>query len=108
MNTAVRRIFLSSFTFWIALVVVGSYFLFPLREKLRFGIDLVGGTYITLDVQTDEAVQTELGESLQRILAKLKKEKIETPASASVQKLDIELVFATPEGASAAADSIRS
>ncbi len=108
MNTAVRRIFFSGFTFWIVLAIVGSFFIFPLREKLRFGIDLVGGTYITLDVQTDEAVQSELGESLQRILAKLKKEKIETPASASVQGLAIELVFASAEGVNAAAESIRS
>ena len=30
----------------------------PLRKKLRFGIDLVGGTYITLEVQTDKAVES--------------------------------------------------
>ncbi len=108
MNIALRRIFLSGFTPWIVLLVVGSYFLIPLRQKLRFGIDLVGGTYIRLDVRTDEAVNSELAEMLQRMLAKLKKEKIEAPTSASVEKLAIELVFATPAGVNAAMESIRS
>jgi preprotein translocase subunit SecD len=56
---------------WILLAVIGVYFLYPLRTSLRFGIDLVGGTYITLEVQTDKAVEAELLEQLKKISEKL-------------------------------------
>ena len=60
--------------FWGVVIVLSIYIIWPLRQKLRFGIDLVGGTYITLEVQTDKAVESELIEVMQRAETKLKKE----------------------------------
>ncbi len=51
-----RNIVFSSFTFWALVALIGLYAIWPMRQKIKFGIDLVGGTYITLEVQTDKAV----------------------------------------------------
>ena len=37
-----------NFLFWIALAAVGSYVIWPMKDRPRRGIDLVGGFYITL------------------------------------------------------------
>lgn len=75
MNSTVRRLASSELMIWLLLGIIGMYFLYPLRKSLRFGIDLVGGTYLTLEVQTDKAIEAELLNKLQTITAKLKKER---------------------------------
>ena len=55
MKLTARRIASSELMIWLLLCVIGMYFLYPLRKTLRFGIDLVGGTYLTLEVKTDKA-----------------------------------------------------
>ena len=60
MNISVRRIFFSGFGFWLAVAAIALYMLLPLRKNLKYGIDLVGGTYITLEVQTEKAVEDAL------------------------------------------------
>ena len=52
---------------WGALTVYGAYFMYNVinppkgdRGYLNFGIDLVGGTYLTLDVKVGEAVKNDL------------------------------------------------
>jgi len=72
MSFAVRRFAFSWFSFWIVLALVGTYFLLPLRKNIRLGIDLVGGTYITLQVQTEKAVEAELLAKMQVLTNKLK------------------------------------
>ena len=63
MSKATHNIFLSSFTLWILGAIVCLYYLSPLVmpnsqvRPLKFGIDLVGGTYISLIVDTDKAVE---------------------------------------------------
>jgi len=74
-----------SFGFWVLLAAACLFFLYPIREKLRFGIDLVGGTYITLEVQTDKAVEAELAEKMQGLTAKLKKANKVLPTSKEVK-----------------------
>ena len=56
MNLSLRRMALSGLSVWIIVLALSLFFLTPLSKKLRRGIDLVGGTYITLEVQTDKAV----------------------------------------------------
>ena len=72
MNTSARHGLFSWFTFWIALAILFCYMLWPLRKTLRYGIDLVGGSYITLEVQTQKAIETELLSKLQSISNRLK------------------------------------
>lgn len=107
MSTDVRKVVFSGFAFWVALAAIGLYLIMPLRQKLRFGIDLVGGTYITLEVQTDKAVDSELIEYMQRIKTKLKKLKLEAPTSAVVEQKAITFTFASPAAVNAASDQIR-
>jgi len=106
MNTLARRFISSSFFFWLVLAGIALYFIIPLRQKLRFGIDLVGGSYITLEVQTDKALEAELGEKLQRLPERLKKANIKI-ASKELAKSEMILKFETAEAAQNAATIIR-
>ena len=58
----------SLFFVWIAVAAIGLYYVWPLTERPRRGIDLVGGFYITLKVDTDEAVKSELLHTAQSLL----------------------------------------
>lgn len=108
MNLSLQRGLFSWFTFWIVLALFCGYLLWPLRQALRFGIDLVGGTYITLEVQTEKAVESDLLVRLQRIDAKLKESGKELPITKAVEKEAIILTFATPNAAQAASSLIHS
>ena len=57
MNSSARGLFFSGFSFWMLVAALGIYLLFPLKDSLRLGIDLAGGTYITLEVQTEKALE---------------------------------------------------
>jgi preprotein translocase subunit SecD len=72
MNSFSQRFTASGLIFWLILAAVSVYFLYPIRQKIKFGIDLVGGTYITLRVQTDKAIEHELREKLQDLDNSLK------------------------------------
>lgn len=68
-----RRVISSSFMVWLVLAGVGLYYVLPLKKHLRFGIDLVGGTYITLEVQAHKAIEDRLKDRVQAVLTGLKK-----------------------------------
>ena len=51
-----RKVLMSWATFWIVVSGLIVWWLWPLRENLKFGMDLVGGTFLTLEVQTEKAV----------------------------------------------------
>ena len=107
MNVAVKRNIFSWFTAWIVLALVCGYFLWPLRQTLRFGIDLVGGMYITLEVQTDKAVETELLSKMQTVVNKLQEASKELPHTKAVEKDTIVLTFATANAVQAAAQLLQ-
>jgi len=73
MNSVARRIFGSELMIWLVLCGIGLYILYPLRQSLRFGIDLVGGTYLTLEVQADKAIEAALISKMQSIESQLKR-----------------------------------
>lgn len=108
MNASGRSLLISSFTFWIVLVAVGLYCIIPLRQKIKFGIDLVGGTYITLEVQTDKAIEAELAEIMQSIPARLKAANFSVPTSKVIEKDAIVLTFDSASGAQSAANYLQS
>ena len=84
MSAAVKKYLFSGFVFWIILALISGYLLFPLRKKLTFGIDLVGGTYITLDVQVDKAIEYELREQSAILESSLKDADKTLPVSKKV------------------------
>ena len=93
MKLTARRIGSSQLMIWLLLAVVGIYFLYPLRKTLRFGIDLVGGTYLTLEVKTEKAVEAELLTKLHAIDAKFKRERAINLISRTIQDSKIILTF---------------
>ena len=127
MNTMARRFIFSSFFFWLAIGGFALYCIFfhPFEKKLRFGIDLVGGSYITLGVETDKAIEAELSEKMQRLPERLKKAKIKllsrelitnnaffTNKELAAQSKDLPrnemvLTFETPDAARAVAALMR-
>ena len=101
MIIAVRRLLASSLAFWIALACIFLYFLYPPMKRLQFGIDIVGGTYMTLGVQTGEAVAYELQALAQSALADIKRrDKIEpTATKLDKETLTFVMTFANQEQA---------
>ena len=67
--------------FWLGLTAFGAYFLTHLIGKkgekgfINFGIDLVGGTYLTLDVKVEDAVKNDLLSAMRCFYRALKKRK---------------------------------
>jgi protein-export membrane protein SecD len=116
MNISLRRIFFSQLFGWIALAVVGFFYLYTfdgfmpkLRpDRINFGIDLVGGTYITLEVQTQKAIEAELADKLQYLSTALSNEKIASPVSQKIENNTIFLTFDSVDAAQSAASFINS
>lgn len=59
MTISLKRIVFSQLSVWFIITLFGVLFLMDLRKNLNFGIDLVGGTYITLEVKTDLLLEHE-------------------------------------------------
>lgn len=87
MNLTSRNVLATSFFVWILAAFGGLAYLFTVfngkislrPDRLKFGIDLVGGTYITLEVQTDKALEVDLTDKAQLILKKMKQERLNKP-----------------------------
>lgn len=92
----------AGFMFWVVLAALSVYFLYPVRQRLKFGIDLVGGTYITLKVQTHKAVEHELREKVRQITNALKTAKLATPISHDIAGQTVNIAFADANTAMAA------
>jgi preprotein translocase subunit SecD len=103
----VRSVFLSQLGAWLLVAAVAVYFLYPLRNSIRLGMDLAGGTYLTLEVQTEKAIEEELVERLQNIEKKLKSDHKPTPQSKKIVGNSIELTYDTPQTAQDVALALR-
>ena len=99
MNSFSKRFTASGFWFWLILAFISIYFLYPIRQKIKFGIDLVGGTYITLRVQTDKAVEHELREKLQELEVSLKNSEKALPSGHIFKDSKLEINFADKDAA---------
>lgn len=91
-----------SFAFWVALAVVGTYLVWPLKDRPRRGIDLVGGFYITLKVDVDQAVKAELSHRMHGLQEVLQEHDIADPISSKVEGTSIIYGFKTVEQANRA------
>lgn len=115
MNIAMRKFFASTFFGWILLAVIGVWYLFTFQDgrpvlrsdRLKFGIDLVGGTYITLGVQTDKAVEVELFDKMDSMLKKMKEARMKLPTSKTIKNGTIVLTFDSPSEALSAAEFVK-
>lgn len=96
-----------NFLFWIALAALGTYLIWPMKDRPRKGIDLVGGFYITLKVATDEAVKAELMHTMQGLIHDLREHDIADPSSQKVEGNAIILHFKTAEESNQAFQAIR-
>jgi preprotein translocase subunit SecD len=100
---------LFSVILWLAVTAFGGYFLKSLFQPkegekgyINFGIDLVGGTYLTLDVKVDEAVKNDLLASMNSFADQVKKESKIEPGVAKLEGLKGILPFATAAAATEA------
>lgn len=93
MNFVARRALLSPLMFWIAAAAVGLFMVMPLRKTIRFGMDLVGGTYITLEVQVDKAVEAELVSEMQAFESRLKQARKKLPKERRIVNDAIQSTF---------------
>jgi preprotein translocase subunit SecD len=107
MNISTRKIALSGFTFWIVLLAVGLYFIYPFRKNIRLGIDLVGGTYITLGVKVEKAIESELLSRLNGIPVRLENVRKEQPKSKKIEDMAIVLTFDSSSAAHDAASILK-
>lgn len=96
MNISTRNIAFSGFAFWIVFLAIGLYFIHPFRKSIRFGIDLVGGTYITLGVKTAKAIESELLSRINHIPRHLENMRKEAPNSKKIEDLSMVLTFESP------------
>jgi preprotein translocase subunit SecD len=108
MNSTARRLASSELMIWLIVCAIGMYFLYPLRKSLRFGIDLVGGTYLTLEVQTNKAIEAELLNKLQSIDAKFRKERSISLISKTIADQKIVLTFENQQQAQEATRLLKS
>jgi len=107
MATTARRIFVSELMAWIVLAGIGIYFLIPLRQSIRLGMDLAGGTYLTLQVQTEKAVEAELATRMKSVDEKLKRAGKELPTQKSIEGNAVVLAFASVNDAQLAATQLK-
>jgi len=107
MNASLRRWAFSGLSLWIVGLILGLYYLMPLRERLRFGIDLVGGTYITLEVKTEKAVEAELLDRIDWATVRLKNAGKALPTHHDIKDSTLVLTFHSAADAQAAVGSVK-
>ncbi|MCP4200335.1 MAG: protein translocase subunit SecD [bacterium] len=59
-------------------VLVGALSAYPLGEKISLGLDLRGGTYLVLQVETEDALRAETDKDLARLVQELQDKGLET------------------------------
>lgn len=102
MAAAIQRILFSRIALWVAVTVVSAYFTLFINHYVNFGIDLVGGTYITLKVHLDKAQENELAEGIQKVLSIIKTANIASPLSQRIESLEGIVRFQNEDDASQA------
>ena len=55
----------------LGLLALAAFSMYPLREKLKLGLDLQGGMHLSLKVNTDDALRSESDKDMERIRQEL-------------------------------------
>jgi len=84
---------------WLFIIASCGYFLYNINRFINFGIDLVGGTYITLHVQVDKAHEYEIYNISQSIVEQLQHKNMATPTERSVEGTSVEMRFTSEDEA---------
>jgi preprotein translocase subunit SecD len=121
------KVFFSQLMLWVAVIVVGSYYMISFDRKvlnqpsepgilgtfkkyanaarltyIKKGIDLAGGTYLVLSVDIDKAIENKLMNEARSVESLLKsKEGARHPVKREIEKGAIELIFADEAAARA-------
>lgn len=85
MNGVAQRILGTALFFWIVLAGLCTWYI--VHEHVRLGIDLVGGTYITVQVHTQKAIESSLVELMQRLKKQFKAAKLSKPTLSEVKPI---------------------
>jgi preprotein translocase subunit SecD len=102
MTFSLRRALTSGMMIWFVITGYGVYFLWTLKsaKRINFGIDLVGGTYLTLDVQIDKLFENELVDRVSTIAHQLEQEHAGgVPVSRKYEQGTLVLTFDSPQAA---------
>lgn len=109
-TSSIGKILTSKLSFWILFALAGTYFLLPnlfkketenrfALSRLKLGIDLRGGTYITLRVEIEKALENRLGNE-SRALDNLFKKNLPTkPLKKEIKNSTISIMFDDEETA---------
>jgi len=94
---------------WVAVTAFGGYLLTHIKQYINFGIDLVGGTYLALDVKIEEAYKHELMSISDDFVEKLKGEKLALPKAPKISANgeEAELEFESQADAKLALDVLK-
>lgn len=106
MQSTMRKIVFSEISFWLVLAGVCVYALYPLRNSLRFGTDLVGGVYLTLEVQVEKAVESSLATVMSSVAKSLKTQG-KVPLTKGIQQRYVVFTFGTLQEAQEAAQTVK-
>ncbi len=73
---------MSKENFWkialiLGVIVLSVWMFFPLKEKIKLGLDLQGGMHLILAVQTDDAIKVQTDQDINQLKEELKEKKIE-------------------------------
>jgi preprotein translocase subunit SecD len=99
MILSLKKISLTGLVAWAIFAIVAGFILYPPRKKIRLGIDLAGGTYITLAVKVEKAVENELQGFLNSLTKQLKREEQIVALSSVVEGSEIVMRFSSPQEA---------
>jgi len=110
MTLVSRPYLVISFLFWLLAGAFGVYFLLNIKRFVNLGIDLQGGTYLTLSVRYQEAFKEELLSIYDDIKQDLKEKSAVLPVKSKLSENNssILLEFDSKENAISALDLIKS
>lgn len=116
MNLSIRNVAASAFFIWIVVAGASLYYLFTFEngkiklrpDRVKFGIDLVGGTYITLSVDTEKAIETELYDKMESLSKGMQEAHLAVPLSQTIKENHMELTFDSAQAVNDAASFIKS
>ena len=109
MNPSVQKALKSGFTVWAfaAIGMLAYLYKYGLND-IKYGIDLVGGTYITLEVQEDDVIKNYLNDKVRNFESLLKSSKIEIDGKPIISNKTLTFKFNSPTTAKEAEVLMRS
>jgi preprotein translocase subunit SecD len=87
---------------WRGLVILASLVLsvlaaYPLKDKLKLGLDLRGGMHLSLQVETEDAVKAETDKDMQRLLQEAKDKGLTTAQGLVTSSTSFEVTGVAPD-----------